>query len=607
MRDQVIFAVNGRTFRVGGREIFTTLANWLRYRACATGTSFVCEEGGCGACTVLVRRSTAEDFKPVNSCILTLAQMDGVSIVTVEGLGFNSVQQAMVAHHGAQCGYCTPGFVVAMSGMFECCDRVTEVQVRDGLTGNLCRCTGYEPIVKAALAVSATPKLRDRYPSIPEALDAFRIEDFYAPTTIAEAVDFKASHPGCTIVQGATDVGVWITKRNFTAPAMLSLSKIEALNAISEENGHIAVGANVTLTQFESAIEDKIPERHRIMHVFGSPQIKNAGTPAGNSANGSPIGDTLPYLFVADAQLELAGSRGTRLVPINSFYLGYKKFDLQQDEIITRVFVPVVKDTLKLYKVSRRRDLDISAFTAAIRLRVNGHIEEARVAYGGVAPTVVRLPKTEAFLTGKAPSLDIFARAGEIARSEVKPISDVRGGAAYRSQLAENIFLKFWFDAFPSSGPSGHLLPREKAQALSLGRGWPLSEAKGPGEGPIVGKNIPHDSARGHVTGESLYVDDVPFARNELLVDFFWSPVAHGRIRSLDTTAACNVPGVVALFTYQDLAHNLFGPIIKDEILLAENEVMFIGQPIVVIAAETREAIRAAKAAIKIDIEKLEP
>src|SRR5262249_39621588 len=161
--------------------------------------------------------------------------------------------------------------------------------------------------------------------------------------TIGDAVEFKASHPGCTIVQGATDVGVWMTKRNFTAPAMLSLSKIAALDAIAEENGHIVAGANVTLSLFEAAIENRIPELHRILHVFGSPQIKNAGTVIGNIANGSPIGDTLPYLFVAGAQLELAGKRGTRLVPINNFYLGYKKFDLQPDEIITRVFVPVVK------------------------------------------------------------------------------------------------------------------------------------------------------------------------------------------------------------------------------------------------------------------------
>ncbi len=449
MRDHILFHVNGREHRVRGDQIFTTLANWLRYDVGATGTKIVCEEGDCGACTVLMRRSASEDFKPINSCILMLFQMDGASIVTVEGLGMNAVQQSMIVNHGAQCGYCTPGFVVAMSGMFECCDRVTETQVLDGLTGNLCRCTGYEPIIKAALAVkSVRPKLRDTYPGIPDANDAVRIDRFFAPTTIADAVQFKASNPGCTIVQGATDVGVWITKRGFTAPAMLSLSKITALDNIGEENGHIAVGANVSLTRFEEFIPQRIPELHRILHVFGSPQIKNAGTLVGNIANGSPIGDTLPYLFVADAQLEIAGTSGTRLVPINSFYRGYKQFDLKPDEFITRVFVPIVSDKLKLYKVSRRRDLDISAFTAAIRLRVNGQIEEARIAYGGVAPTVIRLPKTESYLIGRTPTLDVFQRAGEIARSEVKPISDVRGSAEYRAQLAENIMSKFWHEAF---------------------------------------------------------------------------------------------------------------------------------------------------------------
>jgi xanthine dehydrogenase small subunit len=365
-----------------------------------------------------------------------------------------------------------------MSALHESCDRVDEKQVRYGLTGNLCRCTGYEPIIKAALAVDgrSMPKLRDTYPDVPEAGDAVRIGNFFAPTTIEEAVRFKAENPGCTIVQGGTDVGVWINKRQFTAPAMLSLGKIAALAELSVGAAvpggpagetpaatPIVAGANVTLAAFEIFIRDRIPELYRILNIFGSPQIRWAGTLIGNIANGSPIGDTLPYLFVADAQLELTGKSGTRVVPINSFYRGYKKFDMQPDEIITRVFVPSVgaavlgrtagetpaatQDILKLYKVSRRRDLDISAFTAAIRLRMNGRIEEARIAYGGVAPTVIRLPKTESFLKGKAPTLDVFERAAEIARSETKPISDVRGSADYRLQLAENILCKFWHEA----------------------------------------------------------------------------------------------------------------------------------------------------------------
>jgi xanthine dehydrogenase small subunit len=456
MRDHILIHINGSEHRIEGDAAFQTLANYLRQDVAAPGTKIVCEEGDCGACTVLTRRSADADYRPVNSCILNLAQLDGSSIVTVEGLrvsappretGLHPVQTAMVQCHGAQCGYCTPGFVMAMAGMFETCDRVNEKQVRDGLTGNLCRCTGYEPIIKAALAVEGAPKMRDRYPALPDAQDSVTIDNFCAPATLEDAIAFKRDHSGCTIVQGGTDVGVWVNKRNYAAPAMLSLSKIDSLNELREEDGAIVVGANTTLADFETFIADRIPELARILAIFGSPQIKNAGTLIGNIANGSPIGDTLPYLFVAGAVLEL--NNGTRSVPIDRFYLGYRKFDLQPNEIITRVRIGIVRDTLKLYKVSRRKDLDISAFTAAIRLAMTGdRIDRAGVAYGGVAPTVIRLPRTEAFLQGKSATLDTFEHAGRIARDEIKPISDVRGSADYRLQLAENIMSKFWFETF---------------------------------------------------------------------------------------------------------------------------------------------------------------
>jgi xanthine dehydrogenase small subunit len=472
MRDHILLNINGTTHRIEGDAAFQTLANYLRQDVAATGTKIVCEEGDCGACTVLTRRAAADDYRPVNSCILNLAQLDGSSIVTVEGLSrgaaeprrnedalhasappretvLHPVQEAMVQCHGAQCGYCTPGFVVAMAGMFEISDRVNEKQVRDGLTGNLCRCTGYEPIIKAALAVdgAASAKMRDRYSELPDANDSVTVGSFCAPATLDEAIAFKRDHPGCTIVQGGTDVGVWINKRNYAAPAMLSLAKIASLNELREEDGTIVAGANATLADFETFIADRIPELAGILAIFGSPQIKNAGTLVGNIANGSPIGDTLPYLFVAGATLELNG--GARTVPIDRFYLGYRKFDLHADELITRVRVPIVRDTLKLYKVSRRKDLDISAFTAAIRFSMSGdRIDRATIAYGGVAPTVIRLPRTEAFLTGKSAALDTFEHAGRIARDEIKPISDVRGSADYRLQLAENIMAKFWYEVF---------------------------------------------------------------------------------------------------------------------------------------------------------------
>lgn len=473
MRDFIRLLINGREHRIQGGQAFTTLADYLRSLPGHTGTKIVCAEGDCGACSVLVRRGDGE-FVPVNSCIQSLFQLDETSIVTVEGLApagnggegpvstGAAVQSSMIESHGAQCGYCTPGFVVAMTALFEGHDRVSERDVREGLTGNLCRCTGYEPIIKAACAVDAghSRRMREIYPGMAADGEAVSItaggRNFFAPASLGDAIAYRAENPGCTIVQGGTDVGVWINKRSWSTPAMLSLAKIPGLGSIAEVDGTIQVGANVTLSELDAFIRTRIPELHEILSLFGSPQIRNAGTLVGNIANGSPIADTLPYLFVAGATLRLEGTRGPREVPIASFYLGYKKFDLRADEIITAVRVPRAGagaaggqgEILKLYKVSRRRDLDISAFTAAIRLQTREqHVETATVAYGGVAPIVMRLPKTESFLAGRPLTIETFREAGAIARGEVAPISDVRGSRDYRLQLAENILLKFYFEA----------------------------------------------------------------------------------------------------------------------------------------------------------------
>jgi xanthine dehydrogenase small subunit len=492
MRDHILLFINGEPYRVGGRAAFSTLANYLRYELGLTGTKTVCEEGDCGACTVLVGRVPEDEleYQPVNSCILALCQLDGTSVVTVEGLQMDGeltpVQEAMVRCHGSQCGYCTPGFVVALTALFEGSDRLEESDVREGLTGNLCRCTGYEPIIRAALEVRGEQMQRARefYPEAPlvRAMQSVRSEPvriecegrtFFAPTSIAEAVRFKREHAPVTIVQGGTDVGVWVNKRGFAAPALLSLASVPGLGRISFHDGELAVGANVTLAKLEAFIRHGFGpapadaraaapfcELGKILHLFGAPQIKNTATLAGNVANGSPIADTLPFLFAMDARLELTGANGVREVPVAAFYKGYKQLDLEPSEIITRVIIPAsheprpTEEILRLYKVSRRRDLDISAFTAAIRLSMaGGRIASAKIAFGGVAPVVLRLRQTEEFLAGKRPSLEIFERAGEMARTEVAPISDVRGSKEFRLQLAENIFSKFWFEAFDAGVP----------------------------------------------------------------------------------------------------------------------------------------------------------
>jgi xanthine dehydrogenase small subunit len=466
MRDFVLLHVNGVPHRIGGARAFQTVSRFLREDQRATGTKIVCEEGDCGACTVLIgrRENGGLRYQAVNSCIQFVFQMDCAHIVTVEGLTptgeLTPVQEAMVRCHGAQCGYCTPGFIMAMAGMCE--ENATDA--RRALTGNLCRCTGYESIIKAAQETVDQPKIESLYASAPILAAIAEVEkepvafdNFAKPMDLESAIAFKREHPDTVIVQGATDFGVWRTKRNFTPKAILSLDAVEGLSDInvdgdtlSVEGATLVAGGRVSLARFEAAIRELVPSMVEIMDRFGSPQIKNAGTLAGNIANASPIADTLPFLFVTHASLELTGSDGARMVPIREFYLGYKKLDLRPDEIITSIHIPLPRDgeTLRLYKVSKRSHLDISTFTAAMLMkRTNGKVDSMRIAYGGVAPVVLRLTKTEDFLAGQPFKLDTFAAAGEIAREEIAPISDVRGSREFRLQLAENILSRFFYDS----------------------------------------------------------------------------------------------------------------------------------------------------------------
>lgn len=467
MRDHLELFVNGRETRVAGADAFRTVATWLREVRGATGTKTVCEEGDCGACTVLVGtpRDGSLAYKPVNACIQFLFQLDGTHLVTVEGLKLgdelSAVQQSMVDHQGSQCGYCTPGFVVAMTALHESTPGITERDAREALTGNLCRCTGYEPIIKAALDLTRGhgKRIEELYPSPPIAADlektsgSVRVEaagrTFFAPSTLGEALAFLAEHPGAVIVQGGTDFGVQCNKRGLRPDAMMTLSRIEGIDAIAVEDGALVVGGRATLGSLEAFTRGRVPSLHAILCLFGSPQIRNAGTLAGNIANASPIADTLPFLFVCGAELELASAGGKRVVGINSFYKGYKQLDMKQGEMITRIRVPLPGDreTVRLYKVSKRRDLDISTFTAAIRMTLEGaRMSGVRLAYGGVAPVVLRLPKTEALLEGREASEALFREAGEVARTEIAPISDVRGSKEFRSMLASNVLMKFFHE-----------------------------------------------------------------------------------------------------------------------------------------------------------------
>jgi xanthine dehydrogenase molybdopterin binding subunit len=511
-----------------------------------------------------------------------------------------------------------------MEGLLESGTRVDDSALRAGLAGNICRCTGYVPILEAGLSVDGvtTRRVSSLYPSreMHDELAArgaapLRIETdrrtFFRPNRLEDAVAFKARHPGAVIVSGGTELGVQRNKQGLEPSALLSLAGLGELARIDCDGDVLSIGANVTWTQLEEYSRDALPEVHAMTRRFGSVQIRNAATLVGNIAHGSPVADSLCLLLVLGAELELVGPRGTRRAAIEGFHLGPRRTILAPDEIIARVLIPLPgrDESIKLYKVSKRKEMDVSTFRAGIRVvRRDDAIARAAIAYAGVGPTAGRLPRTEAFLAGRPFSAATFREAGRLARAEVEPISDVRGSRDFRLRLAENILLKFYHEVI--AGECGvptadGYQPNGRAAADRAGTRAAPAEP-GPDEGPSVGRPIPHESARAHVTGRAIYLDDIPPARDELMVEFVDSTLAHARIVAIDASEAAKVPGIVGVFTAADVpGDNRFGPVFHDEEVLAECECHHIGQPIVALAGETREALRTARAAVRIELEPL--
>jgi xanthine dehydrogenase small subunit len=472
MRDFLLLYVNGVRHEIRGARAFGSLSDFLRNDLRLTGTKIVCAEGDCGSCTALVGR--VEDgsirYRTVMSCIQFLYQLDGAHVVTVEGLKdgneLNPVQRAMVACHGAQCGFCTPGFVVAMCGMLEERKALTQADLRAELVGNLCRCTGYEAILTAGASVDASKvrRVNERFDPAPIVQDVesttrdsvtLSADDddesrvAFVPETLGDALAFKASHPDCIVFAGGTDLGVQINKGRCDAVEVLVVTNLPELRQTSVTPGAIVVGACADWATLERLTADAIEPFATMLGRFASPAIKNAGTIGGNIANGSPIADSMPALYVLGATIELASACGVRSVDINDFFTGYKRTVMTADEIVTRVTIPrpASDEILKLYKISKRQDLDISSFNAAFLMtRDGGKVGRIGVAYGGVGPNVIRLTDVERSLVGQPITEDTFTDAGERAVRLLKPISDVRGSAGYRSRLAANLFVKFFHD-----------------------------------------------------------------------------------------------------------------------------------------------------------------
>ncbi|KAA9010429.1 xanthine dehydrogenase small subunit [Histidinibacterium aquaticum] len=425
-----------------------TLLDWLRETRGLRGTKEGCNEGDCGACTVMV--TDAAGARALNACILFLPQLQGKAVRTVEGVAgadgsLHPVQEAMIARHGSQCGFCTPGFIVSMA--------VGHLHGRtdhdDVVAGNLCRCTGYAPIVRAAEDAANQP--------IPDWMraDAALVEDApeaggsapFAPKTADELADWYLDHPEATLIAGATDVGLWVTKQFRDLGEVAFLNRCEDLTTIEERDGALRIGAAVNMSDVWQAMKGPYPSYAEMIRRYGSDQVRNAATIGGNIANGSPIGDNPPALIALGATLHLRRGDDRRDLPIEEFFLDYGKQDRQPGEFVEAVTVPLGAEPLRSYKISKRFDQDISAVCGCFNVRVeDGRVAEARIAFGGMAGVPKRAANAEAALQGADWTEATVAQAARLLAEDFTPLSDMRASAGYRLESAQGLLMRYFHE-----------------------------------------------------------------------------------------------------------------------------------------------------------------
>ena len=438
------------TFRLNGEMVQAnepatrSLLDFLRETRGLTGTKEGCNEGDCGACTVMVRDQ--DGTRALNACILLLPQLHGKSVTTVEGLAeggsLHPVQTAMIDEHGSQCGFCTPGIVMSLATAHT----NGETAHKDMLAGNLCRCTGYAPILRAAdkAAKAAVPP----HLAAPLAtLDAPASPE-RRPTTSDDLAALYAANPEATLIAGATDVGLWVTKHLRDLDNVIFLGGVEDLRFVRDTETHFEIGAMTPIADLVPLFAPHSAPLAEMFRRFASPQVRAAATLGGNIANGSPIGDSPPPLIALGATLTLRHGDTRRMVPLEDFFIRYGQQDRQKGEFVESVTVP--KDglpELKVYKLSKRFDQDISAVCGAFALRVEeGSVTRARIAFGGMAATPKRASAVEAALVGKPWEAATVEAALSAFAEDYQPLSDMRASAAYRLEAAQNMLRRAFHD-----------------------------------------------------------------------------------------------------------------------------------------------------------------
>lgn len=474
MSSDVSFVLDGSITTVefppdGSLTPTTTVLNYLRDLPEHRGVKEGCAEGDCGACTVVlgdVTPSGTMRYRAVDSCLVFLPMLHGKHLLTVENLrstdgALHPVQLSMVETGGSQCGFCTPGIIMSLFALYRNTHHPSRTHIDDALTGNLCRCTGYRPIIEAAAAAcvhggkdhlhSTEQEIATLIGTMPHESIHIKTshQEYYQPVTLKEALDLKHRHPETIVINGATDIALRVTKKHEVLKRIIDLSAVEELRSVSEDESSLTLGGGLPLTDVLAKVNGLFPALSDMLSVFGSVQIRNLATLGGNLGTASPIGDALPVLMSYNARVVLQSISGKREVPVSDFVKGYRQTDRRIDELITGVVLPKLPPhtVVRSYKVSKRKDLDISTLSSGFRLRLNPRnnvVESIRLAYGGMADRVKRARTVEQFLIGKRWERETVEQAMQMMDTEFTPIADARSGAEFRRVAARNLLLKFW-------------------------------------------------------------------------------------------------------------------------------------------------------------------
>ena len=478
-RSSVRFVLDGQVIELHDVDPTRTVLQFLREDLGRTGTKEGCAEGDCGACTVVLvevnRDGDDLSLKAINACIQFLPTIDGKELVTVESLSpaggeLHPVQRAMVEQHGSQCGFCTPGFVMSLFALYKSNANPTRPEIDDALAGNLCRCTGYRPIIAAAQSMREATEGGDRSDWLRQPagsaqtpgerltrLKALAHDEcleidhggrrFFAPTTVDSLAELVLRNPDATILAGGTDIGLWVTKQHRELETVIYTGRVAELAELSVSATHIEIGAAVTLTDLMPVIIGQYPGLDELFRRFASPPIRNTGTLGGNIANGSPIGDSMAALMVVGASLVLRCGDATRELPLDAFYHDYQVNDLAPGEFLERVRIPVARPAaiVQSQKWSKRFDQDISAVCTAYYLELDGdEVRHFRMACGGLAPIVKRAAHCETALSGQRWNEEAVERACAALQSDFRPISDARATADIRMLAVQNLLRRFY-------------------------------------------------------------------------------------------------------------------------------------------------------------------